>query len=355
MRASTPRCSTSTPFVVSRCEDRHRSRAEGDQRWAPHDAQGFPAGRSLARGLVEPKEASLQGDRGHDADPGGLCEGRPVVIAPPPAGRVSKSGAGGPRSWAPIRRSRRGRAPERLAELRPMTAPHAAIPQVAVVTAAYNMENYIGATIASVLEQTLPDFEMIVVDDGSRDATAGIVAAVDDPRVRLISIPNNGAGAARNRGLAACRAPLVSLPRCGRSPAPGRPRANGRNDGGEPRSGRLFRPPHQDRRGRGGARQHRAGVPAVAGRGHAPPSAAQEHHRQRRCTLHPHRGGPPRRWLQSQPSLRRGPGVLVPARRAQRFRSDERPGRPEVSAPPLGRQLDASPARRFGPISRLSK
>ena len=92
-----------------------------------------------------------------------------------------------------------------------MTAPHAVIPQVAVVTAAYNMENYIGATIASVLEQTLPDFEMIVVDDGSRDATAGIVAAVDDPRVRLISTPNNGAGAARNRGLAACRAPLVSF------------------------------------------------------------------------------------------------------------------------------------------------
>jgi glycosyltransferase involved in cell wall biosynthesis len=73
------------------------------------------------------------------------------------------------------------------------------------------MENYIGATIASVLEQTLPDFEMIVVDDGSRDATAGIVAAVDDPRIRLISTPNKGAGAARNRGLAACRAPLVSF------------------------------------------------------------------------------------------------------------------------------------------------
>ena len=53
-----------------------------------------------------------------------------------------------------------------------MTAPDSAIPQVAVVTAAYNMEKYIGATIASVLEQSLPNFEMIVVDDGSRDATA---------------------------------------------------------------------------------------------------------------------------------------------------------------------------------------
>ena len=50
---------------------------------------------------------------------------------------------------------------------------------------------------------------MIVVDDGSQDATAGIVAAVEDPRVRLISIPDSGVSAARNRGLAALRAPLV--------------------------------------------------------------------------------------------------------------------------------------------------
>jgi glycosyltransferase involved in cell wall biosynthesis len=90
-----------------------------------------------------------------------------------------------------------------------MTAPHSTIPQVAVVTAAYDMARYIGATITSVLDQTLPNFEMIVVDDGSHDATARIAAAVDDPRVRLISTPNQGPGAARNRGLAACRAPLV--------------------------------------------------------------------------------------------------------------------------------------------------
>jgi len=90
-----------------------------------------------------------------------------------------------------------------------MTAPSSAIPQVAVVTAAYNMEKYVGATVASVLEQSLQYFEMIVVDDGSRDATAKIVAAVDDPRIRLISIPNSGAGAARNLGLTACQAPLV--------------------------------------------------------------------------------------------------------------------------------------------------
>jgi glycosyltransferase involved in cell wall biosynthesis len=90
-----------------------------------------------------------------------------------------------------------------------MTTPPSGMPRIAVVTAAYNMETYIGATIASVLEQTLSDFEMIAVDDGSRDGTAGIISAIDDPRVRLISTPNAGAGAARNRGLAACHAPLV--------------------------------------------------------------------------------------------------------------------------------------------------
>jgi glycosyltransferase involved in cell wall biosynthesis len=90
-----------------------------------------------------------------------------------------------------------------------MIAPSSAIPQVALVTAAYNMEKYVGATVASVLEQSLQNFEMIVVDDGSRDATAKIVAAVDDPRIRLISIPNSGAAAARNRGLKACQAPLL--------------------------------------------------------------------------------------------------------------------------------------------------
>jgi glycosyltransferase involved in cell wall biosynthesis len=84
-----------------------------------------------------------------------------------------------------------------------------ATPPVAVITAAWNMERYIGETIGSVLRQTLIDFEMIVIDDGSSDATASIVTAVADPRIRLISIPRGGVSAARNRGLEACCAPLV--------------------------------------------------------------------------------------------------------------------------------------------------
>ncbi len=82
-------------------------------------------------------------------------------------------------------------------------------PKVAVVTAAYNMERFVRATIDSVLAQTMPDFEMIVVDDGSTDQTASIVESIDDARVTLISIENGGVSAARNRGLASCQAPLV--------------------------------------------------------------------------------------------------------------------------------------------------
>jgi glycosyltransferase involved in cell wall biosynthesis len=126
-----------------------------------------------------------------------------------PCGPDHPSGRGRPPTVAADAAQEAQPDAQAVAGLRSVTAPDSAIPQVAVVTAAYNIGKYIGETIASVLAQSLPNFEMVVVDDGSRDATARIVAAVDDPRVRLISIPNSGAGAARNRGLAACRAPLV--------------------------------------------------------------------------------------------------------------------------------------------------
>jgi glycosyltransferase involved in cell wall biosynthesis len=90
-----------------------------------------------------------------------------------------------------------------------MTRHGRALPQITVVTAARDIAAFIGATIDSVIGQTLADLEMIVVDDGSKDETAGIVGAVVDPRVRLISIPASGVSVARNLGLAEARAPLV--------------------------------------------------------------------------------------------------------------------------------------------------
>lgn len=82
-------------------------------------------------------------------------------------------------------------------------------PRVALVIAAHNAAHYLGATLRSVQAQSLDDFEIFVVDDGSSDTTGSVAYALRDPRIRLISIPKSGVSAARNRGLAACRAPLV--------------------------------------------------------------------------------------------------------------------------------------------------
>jgi glycosyltransferase involved in cell wall biosynthesis len=73
---------------------------------------------------------------------------------------------------------------------------------VSVVTATYNMGRYIRETVDSILAQTHPRLELIVVDDGSTDDTAAVLAAYDDdPRVRIIRQQNAGQTAAKNRGL----------------------------------------------------------------------------------------------------------------------------------------------------------
>lgn len=76
-------------------------------------------------------------------------------------------------------------------------------PVVSVVIPAYNASRWIGDTIISAQRQTLRDIEIIIVDDGSHDDTAGIVErhASHDPRIRLVSIRNRGVGAARNTGI----------------------------------------------------------------------------------------------------------------------------------------------------------
>ena len=74
-----------------------------------------------------------------------------------------------------------------------------------IVVPLHNKARYIGCTLASVLAQTLRDFEVIVVDDGSTDGGAEIVAAIDDPRVRLVRQPNAGVSVARNLGIAMAR------------------------------------------------------------------------------------------------------------------------------------------------------
>jgi len=87
----------------------------------------------------------------------------------------------------------------------------AATPRVSVVLPAYNAEATVRRAIDSVLAQTMPDFELIVVDDGSEDRTGEVVEAVDDPRVRLLRRPHGGVPPTINAGLAEARAPIVAL------------------------------------------------------------------------------------------------------------------------------------------------
>src|SRR5258706_9571034 len=80
---------------------------------------------------------------------------------------------------------------------------HPANPLVSVVIPAFNRERVIGKAIKSVLAQTFQDFEILVVDDGSRDETAkkAIELAYSEPRVRVFRSENkHGAQAARNAG-----------------------------------------------------------------------------------------------------------------------------------------------------------
>ncbi len=78
-------------------------------------------------------------------------------------------------------------------------------PRFSVIIPAFNTAAYVGGTIESVRCQTVPDWELVVVDDGSTDGTAAVAEGVDDPRVRLIRQANQGVSAARNRGAAAAQ------------------------------------------------------------------------------------------------------------------------------------------------------
>ncbi|WP_289022706.1 glycosyltransferase [Desulfobacter postgatei] len=84
-------------------------------------------------------------------------------------------------------------------------------PVISVIMPAYNRAKFVGEAISSVLAQSYPDFELIVIDDGSTDGTAAAVKAVDDDRIRLITLPeNSGPSAARNAGLAAAQGEIIT-------------------------------------------------------------------------------------------------------------------------------------------------
>jgi glycosyltransferase involved in cell wall biosynthesis len=85
-------------------------------------------------------------------------------------------------------------------------------PTVSVLIPAHNAGRYLGRTLQSVRAQTFPDFEVIIVDDGSTDDTPEVARAYAerDRRIRLVRQPRAGAAAARNRALAEARGAFVA-------------------------------------------------------------------------------------------------------------------------------------------------
>lgn len=86
------------------------------------------------------------------------------------------------------------------------------MPQVSVLMPCYNAAATLPEALDSLARQTLTDYELVAVEDGSRDSTHTILQeyANHDQRLRIFSIPHGGIVAALNYGLAACRAPLVA-------------------------------------------------------------------------------------------------------------------------------------------------
>jgi glycosyltransferase involved in cell wall biosynthesis len=75
-------------------------------------------------------------------------------------------------------------------------------PTVSIVTATYNRADTLGRAIDSVLRQTYPDWELIVVDDGSTDRTSEVLSGYTDERIRVFKHERNrGVTAAKNTGL----------------------------------------------------------------------------------------------------------------------------------------------------------
>lgn len=86
-------------------------------------------------------------------------------------------------------------------------------PAFSFLCTAYRTEDYVGATIESVLAQTRPDWELIVVDNGRSDVLAGVVEryAATDPRIRLLRQENRGYVGGVHAAAAAARGPYLVL------------------------------------------------------------------------------------------------------------------------------------------------
>ena len=73
--------------------------------------------------------------------------------------------------------------------------------RVSILIPAYNAERFVGAALQSALDQTWPDTEIILVDDGSKDQTLAVARRHESAKVKIMCQENRGAAAARNTAL----------------------------------------------------------------------------------------------------------------------------------------------------------
>ena len=85
-------------------------------------------------------------------------------------------------------------------------------PRISVILPVHNRADVLARAIQSVLDQSLAAFELIVVDDGSTDGSAGVARSFGDERIKVIELgENRGGNAARNAGVRAATAPLIAF------------------------------------------------------------------------------------------------------------------------------------------------
>lgn len=85
------------------------------------------------------------------------------------------------------------------------------MPLVSVIIPCYNAEAYIADTIQAVLDQSYPDLEIIIVNDGSKDNSVGVIKKFGSEKIKLIDKANGGVSSARNEGLRVANGKYIAL------------------------------------------------------------------------------------------------------------------------------------------------
>jgi len=85
-----------------------------------------------------------------------------------------------------------------------------AAPLISVIVPVYNAEKYVAPALESILNQSVSDLELIVIDDGSTDASAMVIEKIKDPRLHLYKQANAGMAAALNKGISLAKGKFIA-------------------------------------------------------------------------------------------------------------------------------------------------